>query len=479
MKRLAVSVVAFAGLAGSALAADLPARPVYKAPPADPAYSWTGCYVAAGYGSGIWNQDNTTVATATGVPQSVTMTMGGNGWFGTVQAGCDYQFNGRWVAGVFGDYDFGRLAGETTVPGQAFAGTEKLTSAWAIGGRFGYLPTARLLTYLSAGYTQAHFDRVGLHLTAAGPTPITNYLPAHTYGGWFVGAGFEYALSWLPGLFWKTEYRLADYGADRLGVFTLAGVPTGFSVDAKKVVQTVRSELVWRFNLGAPASAQAFDNAPAGPAPSWTGCYVGAGVGGGIWNQEVQTFFGGVPASTQLTMGGRGWLGSVQGGCDYQVSRRFVAGAFVDFDFSGLTGSLTEPNIALVGDETLSRSWAAGGRVGYLPFQRLMTYIAAGYAQAHFNQVNLHAVAAGGGPITNYIPAQDYGGWFFGSGYEYALAVVPGLFWKTEYRVASYDRGRLTDFLVGGAPSGRSVDSKKIVQTVRTALVWRFGWAHN
>ncbi len=43
-----------------------------------------------------------------------TYSSGGKGWFGTVQAGCDYQFyTGSWavVVGAFGDYDFADIKG--------------------------------------------------------------------------------------------------------------------------------------------------------------------------------------------------------------------------------------------------------------------------------------------------------------------------------------------------------------------------------
>ena len=30
-------------------------------------------------------------------------------------------------------------------------------------------------------------------------------------------------------------------------------------------------------------------------------------------------------------------------------------------------------------------AWAAGGRLGYLPWDTLMVYISGGYTQAHFN----------------------------------------------------------------------------------------------
>jgi hypothetical protein len=69
------------------------------------------------------------------------------------------------------------------------------------------------------------------------------------YKGWFLGAGDEYALSFRPGLFWKTEYRFSRFDTENNSVrdFTTGG-PDGFSIDSRKFVQTIRSELVYRFN---------------------------------------------------------------------------------------------------------------------------------------------------------------------------------------------------------------------------------------
>ena len=62
----------------------------------------------------------------------------------------------------------------------------------------------QLLAYVSGGFTQARFGQVN----ADGPL---FFLPATTYSGYFVGSGYEYGLTFLPGLFWKTEYRFAGY----------------------------------------------------------------------------------------------------------------------------------------------------------------------------------------------------------------------------------------------------------------------------
>jgi outer membrane immunogenic protein len=250
MRKLLLTTAALLVLtAGEGFAADLP-RSVMKAQPAPSAVtSWTGCYVAGGGGYGLWNQN--TSASFSGTPVGSDVTSGGRGWFGTVGGGCDLQVSGSWVIGVFGDYDFGGIRGDVAVPysGTTYWGHEKLTSAWAVGGRIGYVITPSILTYVSGGYTEVRFSGADLFLPFATPSPSGNSVPAHTHSGWFLGGGYEYNLSWLPGLFWRTEYRLAEYDRRSRDLLS-SGFPFGASVDSKPFVQTIRSELVWRFNAG-------------------------------------------------------------------------------------------------------------------------------------------------------------------------------------------------------------------------------------
>jgi outer membrane immunogenic protein len=259
MKTLAAYVVGMTLVAaGTAVAADM--RMPVKAAPAPvavAAYSWTGCYVGAGGGYGMWNQD-TQAFIAPGVPFGSSNDNGGRGWFGTVQVGCDYQVSPSIVIGAFGDYDFASIKGDmvTLFAATPIVGQEKLKSSWAAGGRIGYLPwtSTQLLVYVSGGYTQARFGDINTTILFAPGTPFVT-IGKKTYDGWFLGAGYEYGLTFLPGLFWKTEYRFADYGKENL-TFTLGGAPVpGFSVDTHKYVQTIRSELVWRFNFGGGAVA--------------------------------------------------------------------------------------------------------------------------------------------------------------------------------------------------------------------------------
>jgi outer membrane immunogenic protein len=258
MKKTLLAIALTAGFASAAAAADLPVktRPMAAAPYAAP-YSWTGCYLGAGGGYGMFVQRHRTIDAA-GVPVTAGETdTGGKGWFGTVQVGCDYQVADRWVIGAFADYNFSGIKGNfqptglTGAGGLGIYGEEKLSSSWAAGGRIGYAVFPTLLAYVSGGYTEARFDGVAFSNLLNNVPTIVSMAP-QTYKGWFIGTGYEYGLDFLPGLFWKTEYRYASYSAERPAITgALAGtVPGLFFEDSRKDVQTIRSELVYRFNFG-------------------------------------------------------------------------------------------------------------------------------------------------------------------------------------------------------------------------------------
>jgi len=228
------------------------------------------------------------------------------------------------------------------------------------------------------------------------------------------------------------------------------------------------------------------------PAFSWTGCYIDGGGGYGMWNQDhtTTTSFGGVPNGLTVsnTGGGRGWLGRFGAGCDYQYAGSWVIGAFGDYDWMDLNGSVVDLTVTnsgnpILGNEKESSAWSIGGRIGYLIAPMVLGYVDAGYTQTRFDQVNLFnnlGVATG-----NAFPANTYHGWFLGSGFDYNFnwLPIPGLFLRTEYRYSSYSTADLLEFnLATGAPAGNTglgnvLHSNKQVQTVTTSLVWRFNWS--
>ena len=105
MRALFLSTVAFATLAGSAVAADLPSRkeaPAYVPPV--PAFSWTGFYIGGDVGA-AW-------ATTTASPNWLygnnyygmsNPSLNSSGFMGGGYVGYNYQLNQNFVVGLEGD----------------------------------------------------------------------------------------------------------------------------------------------------------------------------------------------------------------------------------------------------------------------------------------------------------------------------------------------------------------------------------------
>lgn len=295
MKKLVLAAaVSMLGI-GTSVAADM----AVKAPPAPlpvAVANWTGCYLGAGGGYGMFNQRRElvapfgnfatagadaagSIALALAAPAGAVVTpsetFGGEGWLATGQVGCDYQFSGNWLVGAFADGDWTDLRGDHSLLG-VFRGQQSMRWSWAVGGRVGWLVTPSLLTYVSGGFTEAEFSGVNYAASFANTALALNNGPvalalastgvpglrlgSQRYDGFFVGGGTEYAIGWLPGLFWKNEYRYADYRsatANILCTICTAAAPgpvgqSGLAERQHTTVHTVRTELVWRFNWGGP-----------------------------------------------------------------------------------------------------------------------------------------------------------------------------------------------------------------------------------
>jgi outer membrane immunogenic protein len=481
MPKLALRVpVITALLSTPGFAADM----ALKAPPPAPpplVYNWTGFYLGAGYGYGMWNADST-VQTPSGITDFGTNTAGGKGWLATVVAGYDYQFGDHLVAGVLADGDLADLHGTFTDPGEIAFGSGTLTeqSAWAGGARVGWLFAPQLLTYVSGGYTQAHFSSVVLNNHLANGFVTTATLASHTYDGWFVGLGLETTFPFLGnGWFWRTDYRFAEYDSATLPEVRIDGV-TG-SQTIHPYVQTVRSALIYKFGASGPSPAGlswADFFAPPPAKPNWTGFYLAAGGGYGMWNIETSDLFpNGTPQVGNYTEGGRGWFGTVNAGYDYQLTRLLVAGAFADFDFANIKGTFEDEDLIVTNTGTMKESsaWATGVRGGWLIAPQILNYYDVGYTQAHFDGVSFSPNRAFfPSTVVSTLPSHTYSGWFFGSGLEAALPFFGnGWFVRAEYRYASYGSTTLTETLTTGGVKDL-VTIHPYVQTVRTALVYRF-----
>jgi outer membrane immunogenic protein len=253
------------GGAGSAMAADLPARYTKAPAPVAPAYNWTGFHIFGGAGGGLWAADSDVVSTGVGGGMGPAGTarqrdqrMGGSGWFGTVGIGYDWQFNGPWVAGIFGDGQFGDIRGSLRDPDAGTEGREKLRTSYAAGVRVGYLIAPNVLSYVNGGYSGSEWSGT-TQARMVPPFEASTTTPSFRRDGWFIGGGVENNLNIFgissPGWFMKTEYRSAFYDRVTLPTtfvppFGAPGGLTGEAITFKPWVQTISTSLVYRFNWG-------------------------------------------------------------------------------------------------------------------------------------------------------------------------------------------------------------------------------------
>jgi outer membrane immunogenic protein len=260
MKKLLLATVALAAFTGTAVAADLAPRTYTKAPPVPVAPSWTGFYVFGGVGGGIWDANDSTTLLATNTPLSINQKAGGDGWFGTVGAGYDWQVNPSWVIGVLADGQFGSLKGSLIDQPLFLTGNIKGQDAWAAGARVGYLVAPNVLSYVNAGYTGSHWSGTELFNTFSGIN-VGLHTDSFNRNGAFVGGGVENNLNIFgitaPGWFMKTEYRAAYYGSKTIAEkFDVTNIQNGIGVNFQPWVQTVETSLVYRFNWTGPVVAK-------------------------------------------------------------------------------------------------------------------------------------------------------------------------------------------------------------------------------
>ncbi|HZP75686.1 MAG TPA: outer membrane protein [Pseudolabrys sp.] len=186
-----VSLGTIAALAGGvAQAADLGARPVYKAAPAMvPAFTWTGFYVGGNIGfastrSSVANDPSSPIAWLNG-----PISANGTKFIGGLQAGYNWQIQ-NFVLGLEGDISFG--SGTRSGTGTSLGGTDIFSSrlSWlsTIRGRLG-VAFDRLLVYGTGGVAFAKFNDT---LTDTFPFTAT---PSSNQTGWAAGAGLEYAFT--------------------------------------------------------------------------------------------------------------------------------------------------------------------------------------------------------------------------------------------------------------------------------------------
>ena len=194
MKKILLSAAALIAFAAPALAADMSARPITKAPPmvASAGYNWTGFYTASSIG-GAWYEVNGTYVLP---PPDQHNTDDSTGIYGS-HVGIQYQW-GNWVLGVEGAYNTlfnGDDWGSSTSQGpDCIASTAnrlcqgRVRNYWTVGGKLG-MTFGNWMVYGTGGYANGRVQTQTFRTTT---TPnILNDFTSERHDGWFAGAGVD------------------------------------------------------------------------------------------------------------------------------------------------------------------------------------------------------------------------------------------------------------------------------------------------
>jgi outer membrane immunogenic protein len=189
---------------------------------------------------------------------------------------------------------------------------------------------------------------------------------------------------------------------------------------------------------GLPPTSRIRGPQPIGP--SWTGFYLGLGVGAGALSHDLsvaecpsysycgQSWYGAASEAATFDGSGEGVFGVLTIGYDQVIRPGWVAGVFADYDF----GSSISSNVNLgEGEASLDHnfSWSVGGRLGYLASAGTLLYGTAGYTRAEFDVTGL--------------PSQTFDGFFVGAGVETFMNQSWTL--KFEYRYSQFSEQNIVD----------------------------------
>ena len=219
MKRLVIALSTFFGVAGTAVAADLPVKAMPRAIPVS--YSWTGCYVGVA-GGGAWGRSRHISGDPATLGVNITNDYDISGGIVGVEYGCNWQ-TGSWVLGTESDFSWTNLRGGANNIAPFNTGSISNTREhWLSTSRIrvGFLPSEQLLVYATGGLATARVEAF-VDATAVGGGTASE---SRTRWGWTAGAGAEYAL----GNAWSVK---ADYLYVRLNNKAyLNPPPLGFAI---------------------------------------------------------------------------------------------------------------------------------------------------------------------------------------------------------------------------------------------------------
>ena len=229
---------------------------------------------------------------------------------------------------------------------------------------------------------------------------------------------------------------------------------------------------------------------------TWTGFYIGVGVGGAFTVHDhsarrIEDINYGETTTTNVFRlwdldGGRAHaFGTVTVGYDHQFSGHWVAGLFADYDFGN---GKNDHHIQEIGNlynihhsSENKHAWSIGGRIGFLSSPSTLLFLSTGWTQVSFDR-DIHFTWYDTQHRRSFNNERD--GWFIGAGMETQLGWLhSGLSLRGEYRYTRLDDdNRKHDLGEGGVcydcvsmRNRLELDHDVDVHSLRVVLAYKFG----
>jgi outer membrane immunogenic protein len=225
------------------------------------------------------------------------------------------------------------------------------------------------------------------------------------------------------------------------------------------------------FSVLGICSASAADmavKAPVAPVPvvSWTGCYVGANIGGGWADKAYYDPLAVFPNNLLGTHTATGVLGGGQVGCDYQAGR-WVFGV----QGSAEAANLKATHLALGDFYSTHIPWLATAtvRVGYAVTPKLLLFARAGAVWVRDEETKVDLVTGlleGTANVTR-------SGWTVGAGGEYLISSRWSVF--ADYSYMDFGTKQIIYITPDVPPAIFPLNIRQQVQMLRVGVNLRFG----
>ena len=254
MKKFLLASVAFAAIAGPAMAADMPVAPP---PPPVVYYDWTGAYIGFNAGS-TWSHVDQTFpnplllgGTGPGSGNNFS-TSPSEGIFG-FHAGAQWQW-GAWVLGaeaaLSGCFSECRSTSGVVPPPGIPANTffeHKITNLFTVGPRLGYA-WDRWMIFATGGYASADLKTAACSQVTGlcNQGNLARFNGQSRNNGWYAGGGLDYMVHKGPlvDVILGVEYQHYDVGSKNAFCFNPGCNPaTGWDEDLSAKGDIVRARL--------------------------------------------------------------------------------------------------------------------------------------------------------------------------------------------------------------------------------------------